>query len=185
MPSSTNQIPWRPIATIGVIAGVVGAALRLSRHANRPSKRVALIGDSYAVGLGPELAKTLHDFKFEGHVGTNTAQWAYRSEACVSCGSWLSSFKPDLVLISLGVNDGTAPKSENYQQIVRSVHGIGANVIWIEPPAGVSAPATRAAIASLGVKTAPATHVPLSGDKLHPASYVDWAREIAQTVSRA
>jgi len=106
---------WRAIAVGGAVLGVLGVvALSGSSSAAQTPARVALVGDSYAVGLGPELAKLFPIFRYEGHVGLSTAQWANHSAACGACGDWLTEFKPDVVLVSLGVNDGNAPASANY-----------------------------------------------------------------------
>jgi hypothetical protein len=178
------RFPWKAVVVGGVALSVVGAAvLARGRPLDKP-RRVALIGDSYAVGLGPELEKLLPDFKYEGRTGTRTGQWASHAAACGECGDWLTSFKPDLVLVALGVNDGASPNPSNYHAIVQALHGIGARVIWIEPPAAVAAPAVRDAIAALGVGVVPATPTPLAADGLHPISYGGWAREIAQAVAR-
>lgn len=172
--------PWVAVAIGGAVLGGIGALVLVNRRASTPAppKRVALIGDSYAVGLGPELAKLIPNFKYAGVVGTNTSQWAHHSRACGGCGDWLSVYKPDVALVSLGVNDGTTPNLANYQTIVRGLQGLGARVVWIEPPAAVNAPAVRSAIASLGVNTIPAPSLPMA-NSLHPASYGPWAQEIA------
>lgn len=179
-----DRFPWKYIGAGGLILGGLAALLRATHKSTpAPPKRVALIGDSYAVGLGPELAKLLTDFKFEGHVGNSTAQWANHSAACGSCGDWLTAFKPDVVLVALGVNDGATPNATNYQTLVRALHGIGARVVWIEPPDGVrNADATRRIVDSLGVQEVH-TQVPLASDGLHPISYAPWAREIAAAVA--
>ena len=180
--------PWKAVAAGGLTLGVVAA---IARALNKPSaphveKRVALIGDSYAVGLGPELDLLFPHFKFEGHVGTNTSQWASHAKACGQCGDWITAFHPDVVLVSLGVNDDPVNRS-NYQTIVSGLHGIGARVIWIEPPAGVKTPsidAVRKAIISLGVPIVPAPTFSLR-DGLHPTpdGYAAWAAAISQEVS--
>lgn len=180
-----RPFPWKAVAAGGAALGVAGAAALIagskkSQAILPAAQRVALIGDSYAVGLGPELAKLLPDIRGEGHVGVSTAGWLDHTP---SYGDWLPAFKPTLTLVSLGVNDGTAPNPANYQAIVRALHGIGSRVVWVEPPAGVSAPAVRDAIASLGVATIPATQTPLAADGLHPANYVPWAAEIAQAIA--
>jgi hypothetical protein len=187
-----SRFPWKAVAVGSAIAGGLGAIVLASRKASAQSlpssttQRVALIGDSYAVGLGPELQKLLPNFKSSGVVSTNTAQWAAHSAPCGSCGDWLTAFKPDVVLVSLGVNDGAAPNRANYQTLVSGLHGLGARVIWIEPPADVQhADAARQIIASLGVQTVPATTTPLAGDGLHPTSYAPWARDVATAVTRA
>lgn len=183
-----SRIPWKAIA-IGssVVSGIGAIVLTISRSKTAvppalPPQRVALIGDSYAVGLGPELSKLFPTFKYEGHVGNSSAQWASHSPACGTCGDWLITFKPDVVLVSLGVNDGATPNLRNYNDIVSALHGIGARVVWIEPPAGVNTPVVRGVISSLGVPTVPATMTPLASDGLHPKNYGPWAQEIAQAV---
>ena len=154
---------------------------RKGHPASPPRRHVALIGDSYAVGLGPELAKLLPDFRFEGHVGISAAGWM----ACAACATWLPAFHPDLVLVSLGANDGPAPDPTPYQTLVRTLHGLGARVAWVEPPAGLAtANGARDVIASLGVPTVPATRVSLGPDGVHPVGngYAAWASEIAKVV---
>jgi hypothetical protein len=178
--------PWKIVAASGLALGALGVAVIgvKRRQEGMTSPRVALIGDSYAVGLGPELAKLFPEFRAEGHVGTTTWQWANHNAACANCGDWLTTFKPDIVLVSLGVNDGSSPNSGHYQTLVRGIQGIGARAVWIEPPASVNAPATRKAIAALGIPTVPATNTPLASDGLHPTSYAPWAHEILQTLGR-
>lgn len=177
----TRRFPWKAVAAGSAALGVLGAAVLLGKK-KKPAtpQRIALIGDSYAVGLGPELGKLLPTFKYEGHVGVSTSVWLSHTP---SYADWLPAFRPDLVLVSLGINDGNAPNASNYQALVQALHGIGARVMWIEPPAAVSTPAVRAVIASLGVRTVPATQTPLAADGLHPASYAPWAREVAQVVA--
>lgn len=178
--------PWKAVAIGGAV--LVGAAVLVKRHdeaAPKAPKRIALIGDSYAVGLGPELAKIFPEFKFEGYVGSHTWEWANHNDACGQCGDWITAFKPDVVLVSLGVNDGNSSNSGHYQTVMKGIQKIGARVVWIEPPAAVNVPAARKAIAALGVKTVPATNTPLAADGLHPKSYAPWAQEIAGVVRNA
>jgi hypothetical protein len=179
---------WGTVAIVGAIAGAAGLvtlAARSKRVAASP-RRIALIGDSYAVGLGPELAKLLPGFQYEGHVGTTTGQWASHAAACGECGDWLGEFRPSVVLVSLGVNDGPSPSLSNYQAIVRELHGKGARVVWLDPPAGVAAAMPmRSVVAELGVDVIPAPPLALRSDGVHPQSYAPWAAEIAKEVSRA
>ena len=176
-----RRFPWKAVAAGGAVLSALGAAVLIGGKKKQAAQRIALIGDSYAVGLGPELAKILPDFRYEGVVGVGTAGWLNHTP---SYAGWLPAFQPTLVLVSLGVNDGPAPNPANYQAIVQALHGIGARVVWIEPPAGVNTPAVRNVIASLGVQTVPATRTPLGPDGVHPATgYSQWAREIAQAVA--
>jgi hypothetical protein len=170
---------WPVLAPIGAIVGTLGVvAIASRRSAAAPQPyRVALIGDSYAVGLGPELAKRLPDFKYEGRVGIGTSAWV----DCAACAAWLPAYQPTVTLVSLGANDGVAPNATDYQAIVRALHGIGSRVVWIDPPAGLAnRSAVRAAIASLGVPVVPATQTPLGPDGVHPLSYDAWAGEVAR-----
>ena len=179
------RFPWKAVAIGGaVVAGLVAAKVYNEKHRRPPPKRVALIGDSYAVGLGPELAKIYPDFKFEGHVGNNTWQWATHQKACGQCGDWLTTFKPDLVLVALGVNDAK-PNPTDYQTIVRGLRSIGARVVWVEPPMQRMTNALYDAVQSSGVERAPAPNLPLV-DGLHPTGdgYRTWASEIAGAVAR-
>lgn len=174
---------WIPIAIGSVVLGTLGAVLLADKKRRfQAPKSIALIGDSYAVGLGPELAKIFPTFKYSGVVGTNTSQWAKHSAACGTCGDWLTAFKPDVALVSLGVNDGSTPNPANYQRIVQGLQKIGARVVWIEPPALVQT-AARKVISELGVSTVPGPSFPL-GDGLHPDAigYQIWAREIAKEI---
>src|SRR5574341_659728 len=180
------SFPWKAVAVGGAALGAVGVGLLVvktyeEKHRRPAPKRVALIGDSYAVGLGPELAKIYPDFRFEGHVGNNTWQWATHQPACGQCGDWLTAFKPDLVLVALGVND-PKPDLKNYQTIVRGLHGIGARVVWIEPPLGRNTLALYNTIQALGVERVGPPNIPLAADGLHPTSYTSWASDIAETV---
>ena len=181
-----NLFPWKTVTIGGAVLGASLVAIKVFDEKRRwpAPKRVALIGDSYAVGLGPELAKIFPDFKFEGHVGSNTWQWATHQKACGQCGDWITAFKPDLVLVALGVND-VKPNLNDYQTIVRGLRGIGARVVWIEPPVQRMTNALYDAIRASDVERVPAPNVPLSADGLHPtgAGYQTWAQEIARAIT--
>ena len=174
------RVLWKAFAVGGVILGFFGALVLARRDQAPAPKRIALIGDSYAVGLGPELEKLLPTLRGEARSGTNTGQWANRLEDG-QWGTWLADFRPTTVLVALGVNDGATPNPENYRRIVQTLHGLGARVVWIEPPAAVNT-AARPIIASLGVPTIRATETPLAVDNLHPNSYSSWAQEIAGAI---
>ena len=179
-------IPW--IAAAGLALGVAGvmASRQASPRAATVPSRIALIGDSYAVGLGPELAKLLPGFTYAGREGSSTAQWAQWLPG------WVAGYQPTLTIVSLGVN-GT-PNSADFHAVVAALGGVGSRVVWIDPPAGVSVPGVNLSaiyqvIASLGVPVVPATTTPLRPEKirdavayLHPQSYAPWAREIANAI---
>ncbi len=170
------------IASLSAGAAAFGVLLLTRRASGAQSggpRRVALIGDSYAVGLGPKLEALIPGLRYEGHVGSNTAQWS-----AGQFGASLAGLEPDVVLVSLGVNDGATPNPANYQAIVQRLRSAGAEVIWIEPPLAVNTPAVRNVIASLGVKTVPARLMPMAADGLHPQNYAPWAAAIASELSR-
>jgi hypothetical protein len=66
-------VPWLAVAGLALGAiGVATASVARQRSEQRTvlaARRIALIGDSYAVGLGPELAKLLPNFTYTGQVG--------------------------------------------------------------------------------------------------------------------
>jgi len=169
----------------GVVAGVAALVWAWWPRSKSGVKRVALIGDSYAVGLtGPmrALAKSAGvPFQAQGVVSTTPAQWASGAAACGPCGNWVSAFAPDVTLAMLGINDlgySPAPPVAPYRQIVRKFP----NVVWVLPPlmpndrlAGV-----RSVIQSLGVPTIPAMTSGLSfaSDGIHLTNYAPLARWI-------
>lgn len=175
---------WKAFAAGGAVLGLFGAIAlaRRDQTSSSSAKRVALIGDSYAVGLGPELEKLIHGLRGEAYVGATTTAWVEHLRNGRR-GGWIPDFHPTDVLVSLGVNDGNAPNPANYQSIVRTLHGIGAKVVWIAPPPSIDTPA-RNVIASLGVPVIEAS--PMQLTNLHPtgAGYQAWAREIAKEILR-
>lgn len=177
------------LAVGGTLAGVVGLATLAKRSAPPPApvrpRKIALIGDSYAEGLGPELAKSLPNFDYRSVRGSSPAQWVKGMSAQ---WQWLQALQPTVVLVSLGVNGG-APSSSDLHAIAQAVHGIGATTVWIEPPAGVTAMGVNPGnidrtIEALGVPFIPSTATPIGADGLHPASYSGWADEVAQAVAK-
>jgi len=166
-----RAISWRPIALGAGVAAALGLIFLAAQ------RRTALIGDSYAVGLGPELKKLVPNFQYEGHVGSSTSQWASGAY-----GGWLFWYRPSVVLVSLGVNDGPAPNTQNYRKIISWLTSMGAKVIWIQPPANVSTSA-HDVISTLSVETVPAQTLPLAPDGLHPTSYGAWAQVVAKAIS--
>jgi len=170
---------WKSLTVGGAAVAVVTTHLVLSKKAHEKVKtpRVALFGDSYAVGLTPFMGPGFSAFKGSGIVGLNTYQ--------AKIPSWLSTFAPEVVLVSLGVNDGNAPSAANAQRIVQTLQAMGAKVVWIQPPATVNTPA-HDMIASLGVPVVTAQFLPMAGDHLHPTQdgYRDWAWAASEEARR-
>lgn len=183
----------RRIALLSTAGGIVAfLGYLLMQKGTQPASptRIALIGDSLAVGLAPQLKAlaTIDSipFRAEGHVGTTPKQWATQTSACGQCGDWLAEFKPTIVLVSLGTNDiGYASPPANYYQTIRDrITALGATVVWIDPPMMPNdrLTAVRDVIASLGVQVIPPANIPIGPDNIHPTSYVGWAKLIWQTL---
>ncbi len=154
---------------------VLGAgALIVEAMTSKKSKRVALIGDSLAVGLGPQLAALAAaakvPFQFEGHTGSTVAQWL----STPSWGAWDSGFST--TLIELGTNDylNPSPSLAQYQQLAAKFPG----AVWVMPPVQPANALTkvRAIIEQVGVPVIPAmTGLQFGADGFHPLNYAPWA----------
>jgi lysophospholipase L1-like esterase len=148
---------------------------------------VALVGDSYAVGLAPELREraAASSVPFASHAvgGTSVCQW--------ETDSWLGpalAAGPATVLCSLGGNDFGRTDPERVRGAIltfaRKVRAAGARLVWIEPPlSALEDPnGIRAAwwnvVGSDGFR--PSSPPPLAADGIHstPEGYRAWAREL-------
>lgn len=175
----------------GIVTGAAAIALAYEAVTRKKPKRVALIGDSLAVGLGPYLQQLAGStpFRYEGHVGANTSQWAASS----TWGSWLGDFAPTEVFVSLGANDigyYPSPPAGPYQTIRDRLSALGARVIWLDVPLTCCAASpcrldgVRQVVHSLGVDVVPATNTIAVGGAdpktgfAHPtpAGYAEWAK---------
>ena len=181
--------PTKAAAVIGgALAGFALLAALIKRSAAPAvpaQRRVVLVGDSLAVGLGPQLAKLARqsgaDFRFEGHVGSTVAQWL----ATPAWGAWVAGFGPTATLIQLGTNDyrNPSPNVEQYRQFAAKFP----SAVWIMPPDEPAAPMpkVRAAIEQVGVPVIPAaTGLQYGADGIHPtpAGFAAWAASVwAQT----
>lgn len=103
--------------------------------ASLAGRRVALVGDSLGVGMGPPLRKLVEAegaaLDVRATVGTTIRQWARNP--------WLSEVlarKPAVVVVSLGTNDLplAGDRTEDVKSIVRQVQTAGAELAWVEPP---------------------------------------------------
>ncbi len=169
MPSPNASRAWIYVGLGAAALTAVGVASLLSGPTLRPGDRILLIGDSLAVGLATPLGALAKDkglaFQAIATVGTRIDQWA-QSQPLKDA---LESFKPTIVLISLGTNDAymlpppdvgvrQAPYMDALLTAIASgwTHtddlGLGPRaIVWIAPPtlpdAAVSLAPVRALIA--------------------------------------
>jgi hypothetical protein len=163
---------------------LASAAIIWLAFRSRGIRRIALVGDSLAVGLAPQLKPLFASrgiaFQSEAHSGTTPLQWS-NGNCGGQCGSWLSSSQPDVTLVVLGTNDigySPSPPVAPYQALVKK----WPNVVWVQPPmmpsdrlAGV-----RQVINDLGVPVIPAQQgLSFAQDNIHPTNYAPWAASIA------
>lgn len=173
-----------------IAAGV--AVLYLLGRARReapPSStlRVALIGDSLAVGLARPLRALVEKaggtLDASGRSGTTISQWL-RGPLTSS----LARARPDLVLVSLGTNDMKArgDKTADAVSLAGQVRAAGADLMWIDPPimpfgdpTGVRS-AIRAAVPIEAIFPSASFEIPRARDGIHPteAGYAAWADSI-------
>jgi len=185
-----------------VLGGALLIAAAASRSANgghipqaviglpvKAGSRVAVMGDSLAVGLGPALQAVALAagvvYEFEGEGGTTPKQWALHDPKCGKCGDWLTSFQPTHVIVVLGTNDmglpAPASQLQYYKQIIDGIQSLGAHPVWLQPPKMGKAAinAVRPVIDSLGVDVFHSQNYPIaiSPDRVHPtgAGYASWA----------
>ena len=154
--------------------------------------RVAVVGDSFAEGLGPHLAAHAKDcgtpFFLDDARGTSVTQWTGpRLDAALA-------FNPSVVLVSLGGNDFGRGDPLNVQssigKLAARVRASGARLLWIAP---VSLPfpdktQTRATwLATVGGDFYPSENdtYPRAADRIHlfPSGYRDWASKVWRWMS--
>jgi hypothetical protein len=164
---------------VASVAAIVYASERIAA-VKKKLARVALLGDSLAVGLGPEIAKLAKadgvDFRYFGRSGTTSKQWVDNRWADPAV-----AFAPDVFLVSLGANDfgySPAPPRAAYEQLRDQLRATGARVVWIEP-LGTKMNGPKSVIESLGVDVVPPDKsVPLASDGVHAQRYDSWARTV-------
>lgn len=201
-PSSKQWI----YAGLALVAGI-GVVKLIGGPRIRRGMRVLLVGDSLAVGMAPyfgALAKEAGvEFKSLATVSTRIDQWASSAELA----KLLTSFQPDMVLISLGTNDsymtGGASTVEKQRAALEKLYalltqwprssGTGRgpeHVVWIGPP---TLPKPNPAMTGMiqdaaGNALSPRFHyfhsdrlsLPRGPDGLHPTArgYAGWAGAI-------
>ena len=149
------------------------------------------IGDSFAGALGIELNRTLEQSGVHGvlrfETSTYIPTWAYDKKL----GQYLSQYKPDLILISLGANELQNPEPEKRIPLIH--HLIerlgGRSCAWVAPVLWEGAPSKLLDVIKANV--APCiyldgnsfvVHMPRARDKIHPSmdARPDWARVITR-----
>jgi lysophospholipase L1-like esterase len=181
----------RAAVMLGAGAALLAVAAAVSRRGPggaSTGRRVALVGDSYAVGLGPILAKLAAAdgvaFRFEGHVSTRGEQWAKGQAEAGHGAPWLQGWAPTHVLVSLGANDAGASRQALrpfYEALRDRFQAAGAQVVWLHPPR--FSPAVSSAyhaIDALGVDVfhTEQLDLPLVVNHPTPTGYGTWARAI-------
>lgn len=162
--------------------------------------RLLLIGDSLSVGLRRRLegsaGATGVTFQHLGKEGTRTDQWAGDGEWGQALQRTLQTFRPTVVMVSLGTNDEAPRKGQPALEILPRqrvaltrllgrLRTDGARVLWIGPPGNAFMdPAYRRGIRALVGEASyfpsEGMAIPRAGDGLHPtgAAYVAWGDAI-------
>jgi lysophospholipase L1-like esterase len=199
------------LAGLALAAGV-GLATLLERPRVKLGKasRILLVGDSLAQGLAPHLGALAKDasypFGAEYKVGSRIDYWAGARLAAA-----LGEHAPSLVLVVLGTNDFAGGRSaaavqkdaqallDQLAQFPRSEdYGLGPDVLWVSPLAGMSQAHPAAAKALEDAVRGPspssgtveyfdstALDVRLGPDSVHPtaAGLASWAGALWKRIS--
>jgi lysophospholipase L1-like esterase len=140
-PDATSAVASAP-ADVGtqpnpaVPPSASGSPPELAREPLPKGTRVLQIGDSFAAALGGELSKLLRDAGLRSSLEFKTASyipnWSYEGDV----PKFVSSYRPDLVLITLGANEIEIPKPEERIKPIKHLVGTlgGRPCVWILPP---------------------------------------------------
>lgn len=174
---------WHAAALALVVVAVTSPSSPTSpRGAGAPARRVLLVGDSLAVGLGPAARADGATVTAKG--GTVARQWISRGWFAAA----LEAARPELVLVSLGTNDATgqidagtfAAQAAQLEQLARAR---GARLVWLfPPPMPFSLDAIRAGLSRAEIDVLePPAGLSRSSDRIHltPAGYAAWWRAVA------
>lgn len=180
-----------------LIAGGIGlVAVATRRPRVTVHSRVLLFGDSMAVGLNPQLKQLAEETGVEayagkGIVGSRIDQWARGSWENGWLDEQLATFRPTLILVSLGTNDEkTSPGAVEREApalatLLGKLAATGADVVWIGPP---ELPFPRQGVSDMIRAEVPYyfesenLDIPRGPDDLHPnaAGYGGWAGALWQ-----
>jgi lysophospholipase L1-like esterase len=185
------------MAGVGVIKLSTGPRLR-------PGLRVLLIGDSLAVGMAPHFQALAKEAKVQFQSlalqGTRIDQWAQSAKLKEK----LQTFRPELVLISLGTNDeyltgdAVARQRPYLEQLLNlfqqytldGEYHVGPEwVVWIGPPTlpkatngivGMIRDAAGGLLTRFYYYPSDRLQIPRGPDKIHPTArgYAGWAGAI-------
>lgn len=181
---------------------LVAAGVGLARAFRGPriepgSTRLLLVGDSLAEGLGPPLQAMANEanvpFSKIVRGGTRIDQWAGSQKLTER----IDSFRPTMVLVSLGTNDEYMTGSDvaerqapHLERLLSRLRSGEAEVVWIGPP---RLPVSSKGVVPLIRRTVPKSHyfpserltIPRGPDSLHPTlkGYVGWAGAIWRWLS--
>lgn len=186
-------------AGLVVAAAGVGLAKLMPRGPRvKPGEtRLMLVGDSLAVGMAPHFAylakKQQVPFDALAKESTRIDQWA----GSQVLAEHVASFKPTLVLVSLGTNDAymvgdvAAKQRPALAGLIAKLTAGGAELAWIGPPQLPKKP--NAGLLALLRSAFPSDHyfasetlpIPRGPDSLHPTArgYAGWAGAVWQWLS--
>lgn len=175
-----------------VATGVGIAFVLKDRHPKlSEDDRILVVGDSFAQGLTPQLRAMAEEaglpFDSVAVMGTTIRDWAGlvatpQSDALEAA---LLSFRPTIILVSLGTNDEyagedfVAREEDDLYALVERLSGYG-EVVWIGlPELPRESSGAEAMIRDTGVPYFPSDNLdlPRAPDGLHPtaAGYGSWA----------
>jgi len=160
-----------------------------------PEDRVLLLGDSLAQGLSRPMSQLAEAdgiwFVGDGRVSTRLDQWLD--------GGWaqeaISQYRPTLVIVSLGTNDGAAPSlmpafAGRAASFVAMAQAMGAKVLWVVPPtmpARIDVATVRASVEQSGAAIFDSSEIDVERgpDQIHPtiAGNSAWASAIWRTIT--
>lgn len=184
--------------SLGLAAGYGLVRLMFGPRIKPGETRLLLVGDSLAVGLAPYLkdlaAAERIQFSSLATVGTRIDQWSDNA----ALRERLQSFRPTVVLVSLGTNDeymgGKDVVERQQAHLVRLVGLLMTaqpeHILWIGPPAlpkptnGI-VPMLKEQIPGRDYFPSDQLTIPRGPDRIHPTArgYAGWAGAIWQWLS--
>lgn len=167
-----------------------GAVVPEDEEEKLAGKRVVVVGDSLALGLGDALRSWHPTTSVHAVEGSTSRHWRWNIDEAMAVEA--ARGKVDLVLVVLGTNDLKPPTNNaktaefvaNVKRIQETLVRTSSRVVWIVP----KWVAWEGAIATwLGVSEVPAMVVsggPPAVDGIHlsRAGYLEWSRVVARRV---